>query len=68
MSWSPVSYVFRMSNPERVGIELLLCFSNRAVRERCSYAVHSHCFFCGEIDARFSARTGLRTDPERIGL
>ena len=26
------------------------------------YAVHARCFFCGEIDLRFSARSGLLTD------
>ena len=30
------------------------------------YAAHACCFFCGEIDLRFSARSGLLTGGEMV--
>ena len=40
--------------PTKGGTPYLRC-------QRTQYAVHAHSLFCGEIDLRFSARTGLLT-------
>jgi hypothetical protein len=46
-----------------------LCIKLRRdkMARQAQYAVHACCFFCGEIDLRFSARSGLLTDNGRLG-